>query len=70
LIVPTVHLVFSCPAFSWPTEQTLFSILSQNPLALVCHSLPFLSNFLTFFCIYWQLILLYLLFRFSRVFLK
>ncbi len=52
VIVPLVQLVFSC-------QKTGF---------IGCAWLPFLSNWLTFFCIYWQILLLYLLFRFSSVF--
>lgn len=52
LIVPVVQLVFSC----------------QNASLPVCAILPFISNSLTFFCIYWQLMLLYLLLRFSQAF--
>jgi hypothetical protein len=53
-IVPLVQLVFSC-------EQSGLGI---------CEFLPFFSNWLTFFCIYWQTLLLYLLFRFSWAFSK
>lgn len=51
-VVPVVRLVFSCHTSDF----------------LACQWLPFFSNWLTFFCIYWQLILFYLLIRFSRVF--
>lgn len=54
LIVPTVKLVFSC----------------QKTGLIDCSWLPFFSNWLTFFCIYWQILLLYLLFRFAAVFKK
>jgi hypothetical protein len=52
VVVPTVRMVFSC-------QVSYFS---------GCDLLPFISNWLTFFCIYWQCILLYLLFRFSGVY--
>ncbi len=52
LVVPAVRLVFSCH-----TSQFF-----------ACDFLPFLSNWITFFCIYWQILLLYLLFRFRTVF--
>ena len=52
VIVPLVKLVFSC----------------QSNNLVVCNFLPFTSNLLTFFCIYWQLMLLYLLLRFSLAF--
>lgn len=51
-LVPLVRLVFSC-------HTTGF---------IGCQWLPFLSNGLTFFCLYWQLILFYLLIRFAKVF--
>lgn len=54
VVVPVVSLVFSCSSVSLP----------------VCDWLPFISNCLTFFCIYWQIMLLYLLFRFNQAFKK
>jgi hypothetical protein len=51
-VVPAVRLVFSC---------------STSGL-IACDTLPFISNWLTFFCLYWQILLLYLFFRFSSVF--
>ncbi len=51
VIVPVVRLVFSC-------STTQFA---------GCHYLVFGSNWITFFCIYWQILLLYLLFRFKKV---
>jgi hypothetical protein len=51
-IVPAVRLIFSC----------------QQHSAWVCGWLPFVSNWLVFFCIYWQILLFYLLFRFTLVF--
>lgn len=52
VIVPVVRLVFSCQATGF----------------IGCDFLPFISNTLTFFCIYWQVLLIYLLFRFDWVF--
>ena len=52
MIVPTVRLAFSC----------------QTTGFWACDYLVFVSNWLTFFCLYWQIMLLYLLFRFSKVF--
>lgn len=49
--VPTVQLVFSCQATGF----------------WGCELLPLVSNWLTFFCVYWQLLLLYLLLRFHWV---
>lgn len=51
-IVPLVRLVFTCSASHF----------------FACGYLTFISNWLTFFCIFWQVLLLYLLFRFSWVF--
>jgi hypothetical protein len=50
-VVPVVRLVFSC---------------QQSGLA-VCEAMPFFSNWITFFMIYWQVLLMYLLFRFEQV---
>jgi hypothetical protein len=52
MIVPIVRLVFSCQASGF----------------WGCEVLPFISNWITFFCIYWQVLLVYLLVRFSWVF--
>ncbi len=52
VVVPVVRLVFSC----------------QSTGFVGCEWLPFVSNWLTFFCIFWQIMLLYLLFRFNKVF--
>ena len=54
LVVPIVRLVFSC-------QQTGF---------WGCELIPLFSHWLTFFCLYWQILLLYLLFRFSWVYKK
>lgn len=51
IIVPMVGMVFSC-------QQTGF---------IGCQLLPFLSNWITFFIVYWQVLLVYLLFRFWLV---
>jgi hypothetical protein len=51
LVVPVVSLVFSCQA---------------NGLG-ICELLPFFSNWITFFMIFWQVLLMYLLFRFKWV---
>lgn len=53
-IVPAVRLFFSCGDLNW----------------FACQLLPVLSNFLTFFCVYWQLLLFYLLLRFHLIFSK
>ncbi|HEX9817324.1 MAG TPA: hypothetical protein VGA89_00290 [Patescibacteria group bacterium] len=54
VIVPLVRLVFSC---------------SQTGLA-ICQLIPFFARWLLYFCVLWQLILLYLLVRFSYAFFK
>lgn len=48
VIVPVVQLIFSCQDSVWQ----------------ICRVLPPLSNWLIFFCIYWQILLLYLWVRF------
>ncbi len=47
-----------------PLVRVFFSC---NSSSVSCNGMVFLSDWLTFFCIYWQLLLLYLFFRFSRV---
>ncbi len=54
LIVPLVGYVFSC-------SQSLY---------FNCDWLTFVSNFITFYCIYWQIMIFYLLLRFNLAFKK
>ncbi len=54
IIVPVVGLLFPCA--SLPN--------------FACDILPFIGNIVAFFCVYWQVILFYLLYRFSNVFRK
>ena len=51
LIVPAVQIFFSCRASG----------------LVLCNYLTFISNWITFFCIYWQVLLLYLLVRFKTI---
>lgn len=51
VVVPLVRQVFTCQQSSWQ----------------VCDVLPPISNWLVFFCVYWQVILLYLWIRFRPV---
>ncbi len=53
-VVQMVRLVFSC----------------QTSGFFACHYLTFLSNWITFFMILWQVLLLYLLFRFRAAWQK
>jgi hypothetical protein len=55
-LVPLVRLVTSCQA------------LTTNWGTPICDVLPFISNWITFFCLFWQVMLLYLLYRFTWVF--
>lgn len=50
VVVPLVRLVFTCQQSVWP----------------VCIVLPPISNGLVFFCLYWQVLLFYLWFRFNQ----
>lgn len=50
--VPLVQIIFSCSKAGF----------------IGCDFLPFFSNWITFFCIYWQILLFYLLLRFSIAF--
>jgi len=52
LIVPTVRFVFSC----------------QSSGFFGCDLIPFFANWLVLFCVYWQVLLLYLLIRFLLTF--
>lgn len=51
-VVPVVQFVFSC------SEQYFFG----------CTLIPFFANWLTYFCIIWQIMLIYLLVRFAKAF--
>jgi hypothetical protein len=52
LIVPMVQFVFSC-------STTYF---------FGCDLIPFFANWLLLFCIYWQVLLIYLFLRFTIIF--
>ena len=52
VIVPTVRFVFSCQTSSF----------------FGCDVIPFFANWLVLFCVYWQILLFYLLIRFWIVF--
>lgn len=52
LLIPLLSSLFACSAVPWQ----------------LCLFIPFVGNVLTFFCVYWQIILLYLLFRFAAAF--
>lgn len=52
MVVPIVSIVFSCSEF----------------LLIDCRWLVYVSNFITFYCIYWQILLFYLLMRFNFAF--
>lgn len=51
-VVPTVRIVFSCSSSGF----------------FACNWISFFSNIVTFFCMYWQILLLYLLVRFTLVY--
>jgi hypothetical protein len=52
LIVPSVRFAFSC----------------STSYFVGCALIPLFANWLTFFCVIWQVMLLYLLIRFSKAF--
>lgn len=52
LLVPVVRFIFSCSSSSF----------------FGCDLIPFVANWLVLFCVYWQVLLLYLLLRFYFVF--
>lgn len=52
VVVPLVRFVFTC---------------HSTPL-FACDLIPFFANWLTFFLVYWQILLLYLLIRFAKAF--
>jgi hypothetical protein len=49
-----------------PFLEVVFECQPSYPFA--CEFVVFLSQWVTFFCIYWQVLLLYLYFRFSTAF--
>jgi hypothetical protein len=52
IIIPVVHYVFSCSSSNF----------------LGCDLIPFFANWLVLFCVFWQILLLYLLLRFFLIF--
>lgn len=68
-LLPSLFLAFVTVGWRWglvPTVRLVFSC--QTTPFFACDWLQFFSNWLTFFCIYWQVLLLYLLFRFHWAF--
>ena len=64
-LLPTAFLVFII--LSWrliitPLIRIFYSCSSQH--IFLCDFLPFLAHFMILFCFFWQLMLVYLLFRF------
>lgn len=70
-LVPSLFLSFVTVLWKYavvPTIQTMFSC--KTTMFFACDWISFVSNVITFFCIYWQVLLLYLLVRFTLVYRK
>jgi len=74
LMVPVVQLIFSCEGGSTGWLGWVVREIFQKPewlsmsAAGSCQALPFISYWMVFFCLYWQIMLIYLLFRFRMIF--
>lgn len=74
VLVPVVQLIFSCERGSVGWLGWVVREVFQRPewlaasAAKSCSALPFISLWMVFFCLYWQILLFYLLFRFRRAF--
>lgn len=74
MLTPLIGMIFSCREGSEGWMRWLIVDVFNRPFWLSygatqsCRVLPFISDWLIFFCIYWQIMLLYLLFRFKNVF--
>ncbi len=70
-LLPTVVLAIATILWKYvivPVVQTVFSC--QRDAFIFCDWIPFVSDWLTFFCLFWQVMLMYLLFRFHWAFGK
>lgn len=68
-LLPSLVLAVVTLAWRWlivPTVQYFFSCQSSG--VFLCDYLGLIANIVVFFCLYWQCLLLYLLFRFRSVF--
>jgi len=77
VVVPVVQMVFSCSSgggvaglAGGAMEAGFGDSLIASGLLTLCGWLPFVADWLSLFCIYWQVLLLYLLVRFHLVFQK
>ncbi|CAN5271327.1 hypothetical protein BH10PAT2_BH10PAT2_2040 [soil metagenome] len=69
-LFPTVALAIVTVFWRFGVVPLARIFFSCNPAYVSCFGVTFFSDWLTFFCIYWQVLLLYLFFRFSRVLSK
>ncbi len=68
-LLPTAVLAVVTLLWRWlvvPSVQTVFSCQTSGFIG--CDYITFTSDWLTFFMLYWQVLLLYLLFRFTSVY--
>lgn len=68
-LLPSLVLAVVTLTWRWlivPSVQDFYSC--QTTYVFICDYLSFIGNCLVFFCIYWQILLLYLLFRFRSAY--
>lgn len=68
-LLPTIVLVIITILWKYltvPLVRTIFSCYASR--IFLCDWIPLVSDWLTFFCLYWQVMLLYLAYRFKWAF--
>ena len=67
-LLPTVVLALVTVFWKCVFVLVVQLLISCQAAPAICELLPFVSTWITFFCLYWQILLLYLMFRFSAAF--
>lgn len=68
-LLPSVVLAIATALWKYitvPIVRTVFSCHTDR--IVLCDWIPFISDWLTFFCLFWQIMLLYLVYRFKWAF--
>jgi hypothetical protein len=70
-LFPSVVLASLIVMWRWPTLPLLETVFECRPsYPFICDAVVFLARWITLFCAYWQILLLYLFVRFAHVFRK
>lgn len=67
-LLPTVVLALVTALWKYITVPIVSTVFSCYTNQLFCIWIPFVSDWLTFFCLFWQVMLIYLVYRFKWAF--